>query len=88
MTVTIENFESGGAWARLVNSNGSDEHLELCSKALVEIQEEDRDRLVRKLEDLRRHRGEARHGQQVYRERQAGELNGLDMAIRVLKGEL
>jgi hypothetical protein len=44
--------------------------------------------LIRKLEDLKRHRGEVQHDHQVYAERQRGELNGLDMAIRVLKGEL
>jgi hypothetical protein len=29
-----------GAWAELVNSDGSDEHLELCERAMKEIQEE------------------------------------------------
>lgn len=29
-----------GAWAQLVNSDGSDEHLALCEAALLEIQEE------------------------------------------------
>jgi hypothetical protein len=28
------------AWARLVNADGSDEHLKLCSEALVEVQVE------------------------------------------------
>jgi hypothetical protein len=31
---------SDGAWARLVNSDGSDEFLELCNAALLEIQKE------------------------------------------------
>lgn len=28
------------AWAQMVNSDGSDEHLELCNRALIEIQTE------------------------------------------------
>lgn len=28
------------AWMELVNANGSDEHLQLCSRALVEVQQE------------------------------------------------
>jgi uncharacterized membrane protein len=47
------------------------------------------ERLIRKLEDLRRNRGEWRHRMNsVAMHRQDGELNGLDMAISVLKGEL
>ena len=50
---------------------------------------EEIDRLVRKLEDLRRHRGEMRHPMNsIAMHRQDGELNGLNMAILVLKGEL
>ncbi|MGW0468315.1 hypothetical protein ACWDX6_24070 [Streptomyces sp. NPDC003027] len=37
------------AWAQLVNANGSDEHLELCSAALVEIQTEHARRLAQKI---------------------------------------
>jgi len=32
--------ELPGAWARLVNSQGDDEHLELCREALKEVQAE------------------------------------------------
>ncbi|WP_097964580.1 hypothetical protein [Streptomyces sp. or20] len=36
------------AWAELVNADGSDEWLELCSRALVEVREEALRRAVRK----------------------------------------
>lgn len=36
---------SGDAWVRLVNSNGSDEHLALCSEALLEVQGRHEERL-------------------------------------------
>lgn len=35
-----------GSWARLVNSDGSDEHLALCNDALVEIQVEQQRRVL------------------------------------------
>lgn len=44
------------AWAELVNSNGSDEHLELCSRALREVQDAHAHRLAEKIrnsEELR-----------------------------------
>ncbi|MFE7624266.1 hypothetical protein [Streptomyces sp. NPDC057509] len=37
------------AWAELVNHDGSDEYLELCSKALAEVQEETLRRAARKI---------------------------------------
>lgn len=39
------------AWAQLVNSDGSDEHLELCNQALIEIQTEHARRLAEKIRD-------------------------------------
>ena len=35
------------AWAKLVNADGSDEWLELCNRALVEVQGETAQRLSR-----------------------------------------
>lgn len=64
-----------------------DEQFEQATRLAVQAVRVEVGRLVRKLEDLRRHRGElARPRGSVYAERRAGELNGLDMAIRVLKG--
>ncbi|MFD4234282.1 hypothetical protein [Streptomyces sp. NPDC058542] len=37
------------AWAELINTDGSDEWLELCSRALVEVQEETLRRAARKI---------------------------------------
>ncbi|KDQ65737.1 hypothetical protein [Streptomyces sp. NTK 937] len=37
------------AWAELVNADGSDEWLELCSRALEEVQEETLRRAARKI---------------------------------------
>lgn len=37
------------AWAQIVNSDGSDEWLELCNAALVEIQQETERRLLARL---------------------------------------
>lgn len=34
-----------GAWAHLVNIDGSDEHLKLCEEALAEVKAEERRRL-------------------------------------------
>lgn len=36
-----------GAWARLVNHDGSDEHLALCNEALLEVQMETERRLLK-----------------------------------------
>lgn len=82
-----------GAWAHLVNSDGSDEHLALCNEALLEVQLETQRRLTESklaaLEGLRVERGRPHdRPSAVVAARQLGELNGLDMAIRVLKGEL
>lgn len=41
---------SNSAWLDLINSDGSDEFLYLCSAAMVEIQEAQTERLGRKLE--------------------------------------
>jgi hypothetical protein len=41
------------AWAQLVNSNGSEEHLELCNEALMEIQRETARKLAEKIRSFR-----------------------------------
>lgn len=38
------------AWMELVNTDGSDEHLELCSRALLEVQAETLHRAARRAE--------------------------------------
>lgn len=38
------------AWTELVNADGSDEHLALCSRALVEVQAETLRRAARRAE--------------------------------------
>jgi hypothetical protein len=40
-----------GAWAALVNSQGSDEHLALCEAAMIEIQQETRRKVLREARD-------------------------------------
>lgn len=37
------------AWAQIVNADGSDEWLELCNKALAEVQAETRRRVAAKI---------------------------------------
>lgn len=37
------------AWAALVNSDGSDEHLKLCEEAMREIQHEERSRCLHRI---------------------------------------
>jgi hypothetical protein len=61
------------AWAELVNSDGSDEHLKLCDRALKEVQKEALGRLLRNLEEVRQ------------QQRQQGVVEGLDIAIGAIK---
>jgi hypothetical protein len=39
------------AWAQIVNADGSDEWLELCSRALTEVQTETRRKVANKVRD-------------------------------------
>ncbi|MEV7814269.1 hypothetical protein AB0P05_26620 [Streptomyces flaveolus] len=41
------------AWAQIVNSDGSDEWLELCNKALTEVQAETRRKMAAKLRNAK-----------------------------------
>jgi len=84
------------AWARLVNSNGSDEHLDLCNEALKDVQEEAERRVLRgllaSLEEVRAQR-QAAVGLPGYRmtalNMQArGEVVGLTVAINAIKRRL
>jgi hypothetical protein len=75
------------AWAELVNSDGSDEHLELCDRVLREVKAEALKSLLRSLEEVRVQRGAPHQPgtHQRYLERQRGEINGLDIAIAAIK---
>lgn len=61
------------AWAELVNVDGSDEHLALCSRALVEVQ----------AETLRR---AARRAEAENPDRDADFSAGVDWVIGLLRG--
>ncbi|UNZ20572.1 hypothetical protein [Streptomyces sp. 891-h] len=47
MSTSSQNPKASGAWALLVNADGSDEWLEQCNAALAEVQEETRAKTLR-----------------------------------------
>ncbi|MEU2603209.1 hypothetical protein [Streptomyces albus] len=54
MSTSSQKPESSGAWALLVNADGSDEWLEQCNAALIEVQQTTRTRTLREaIEALR-----------------------------------
>ncbi|MFC8583208.1 hypothetical protein ACFUGD_01320 [Streptomyces sp. NPDC057217] len=65
------------AWAQLVNADGSDEHLELCNAALVEIQTEYARRLAEKLRTANWAGEFAAH-----------EVDGVDAAVDFISAEV
>ncbi len=76
------------AWAELVNSDGSDEHLELCERALKEVRAEVLKGLLRNLTEVRGQRGAERISLPEGRDRQLkrmGEIDGLNIAIAAVK---
>lgn len=54
MPQSSQTPEASGAWALLVNADGSDEWLEQCNEALAEVQREARRKALREAIDAAR----------------------------------